>query len=118
MVGKDDGKTCTYEIVVIHSIQWPGFFTIINTEKQRWSHLYLGMLNKAYQTFIPEFPPDFLVEPNDLGGEVKEPHDKPKVDNPNVDADGNPIDPDNLDGAGADGVGADGADGDGADGDD
>lgn len=71
MVGKDDGKSATYEINVIMSLQWPGFCTIVNTDKQRWSHLYLGLGIKANQVFIPEKPKDFMKEPNDLT-EVKE----------------------------------------------
>lgn len=79
MVGADEGKTATYEIALIISLQWPGFYTIVNIEKQRWSHLYLGMGIKANQTFIPQKPKDFLKEANDLT-EVKEPHDAPKVE--------------------------------------
>lgn len=71
MVGKDEGKTASYEITTIQSLQWPGFYTIVNTDKQRWSHLYIGEGIKAGQKTIPEKPKDFMKEPNDLT-EVKE----------------------------------------------
>jgi Radial spokehead-like protein len=64
--GKDEGKTGSYEIVAIQSQQWPGFFTIVNIYKQRWSCLYLGLGLKANQKFIPDKPRDFNKEPNDL----------------------------------------------------
>lgn len=69
--GKDEGKTSSYEIAVIQSQQWPGFFTIVNLYKQRWSCLYLGLGLKANQKYIPDKPKDFNKEPNDLT-EVKE----------------------------------------------
>ncbi len=97
MVGNDSGKSATYEIAVIHSLQWPGFLTLVNTEKQRWSHLYIGLGIKANQKFIPEKPQDFLKEPNDLT-EVKEPHDKPKVDTPDNPDGVDLADPNNPDG--------------------
>ena len=70
-VGKDEGKAMNYEIVVLQSLQWPGFITVVNPDKQRWSHLYLGMGIKANQVFIPEKLRDFMKEPNDTA-EVKE----------------------------------------------
>jgi hypothetical protein len=66
MVDKDEGNSCSYEVFVIQSLQWPGFFTVINPAKQRWSHLYIGLATKANQPFIPKKLADFLGEPNDL----------------------------------------------------
>ena len=71
LLGKDEGKTGSYEIAVIQSLLWPGFFTVVNLYKQRWSFLYLGLGLKANQKFIPEKPRDFNKEPNDFT-EVKE----------------------------------------------
>jgi Radial spokehead-like protein len=52
--------------VVIQSLLWPGFYTIVNTEKQRWSHLYLGLGLKFRQPYIPDKIQEFLAEPKDL----------------------------------------------------
>jgi hypothetical protein len=64
--GNSLNRSTTYEITVIQSLLWPGFFTIVNPEKQRWSHLYLGLGVKYRQPFIPDKIKDFEKEPNDL----------------------------------------------------
>lgn len=63
--GNSTGRTANYEIVVIQSLLWPGFYTIINTERQRWSHLYLGLGVKFRQPFIPIKIKDIMTEPRD-----------------------------------------------------
>lgn len=64
--GNSLGRSTTYEVTAIQSLLWPGFLTIVNPEKQRWSHLYLGLGVKYRQPFIPDKIKDFEKEPTDL----------------------------------------------------
>jgi Radial spokehead-like protein len=82
MVGKDEGSTVTYNVVVISNPFWPGFYTFYNDQKKSWSHIYLGNGMKGKQFFIPIAIPDILKESKDIYEQIEPNHfEKPKVEN-------------------------------------
>jgi len=84
-VGKDEGTTSCYGVVLLKNINWPGWFTVSSTGE--FDSIYIGYGIKVTQpAFFPMGPENLLVEGEDAE-EVSEPNPRNPPDELEPDSD-------------------------------